>query len=53
MVISEVIKKLQEIKEEHGDLYVCHRGYYGLTDSSFHIIDSDDFYVLEIRNIYD
>lgn len=39
MKISEVIKKLQEIQEERGDLEVQAVGdysfYYGLTDESF------------------
>lgn len=47
MKISEVIKKLQEIKDEHGDLEVQAVGdngfYYGLADESFVLCGSRIF----------
>ena len=48
MKISEVIKKLQEIQKEHGDLYIWRSGYQDMTEMNIKIIDSDIYYGLMI-----
>jgi hypothetical protein len=47
MLISEMIKKLEEIKEVHGDLSVYKweqdSGHPSITDSSFQLLTNSDF----------
>lgn len=49
MKISEVIERLQEIKEEHGDLHVWRTGYEDMTEMNIKVIDTDVYYGLMIK----
>ena len=46
--ISELIKKLQEIQKEDGDLHVWRTGYEDMTEMNIKIIDSDVYHGLMI-----
>lgn len=46
MKISEIIKRLQEIQDEKGDLHVC------VNSSSIYDVSYDKKYFIEIVNIH-
>lgn len=45
MVISDLIKKLEYIREKQGDLTVCKSEYHEYWNTIDSHLDTDDFYV--------